>query len=491
MRYTYIIILLFMFFACNRNEDDSFQPGKEANADKEVVSHISVEIQGFGTSSTRAEGNDGEGLSLEGYDWFHPELSPYDTPDDLFPKKFVEGSRLFISQKSSSIDPSFPADWESKSYNNFYVYQYKEDNDGASWEGGYNFVPYYEDKYQIDWRKIRDYGSDGNAFKFYALFFPSNTPYTEHAETKRWNVGQWQSNYASEALYNYDIMGGYHATPSLYSRMRFKLYHLLCYVRVTLYVPTVEFDVDDKGNATGTYTGFGDNAFEDNNGGYGGTKGQPGIYIGNNSAIMGNGGNKMVAAHYYIDYSAARSSDSDAPLVKPDYKAVSNATNPAWIAMYLHREFDGTGNNGDSPEFWIDRTEFMDVPDKEKDENGRAMEKVRRYEFSAYIPPQDLSKMYGSDNPKKTIFFLTLKTLGAPHLDGDNNSTQPSDGTYKHFSYTETGNSSKGYNVQFNQGTIQHFYLYVPRSGNKTITIKANVLPWQETVTDMTVTEQE
>ena len=455
MKYAYLAILAILFSACSR--DGSPFDGDAERVGEETVTSVSVQTQGFKGAAARTD--DGS------YDW--QQDPKYNTPDDLFPKQFVQDeSLLFIAQKTPQISPVFPTDWTDKEkYRNLYVYKYQENSD-ANWDEEYNFVTDSRSR-PIDWSTIRSNGSDGNAFKFFAMYFPGGTPQP--------SVSQWQSNASMTALSACDVLGAYHATPSLYSRMRFKLYHLMCYVRVTLYVPVVEPVYGDDGLPVG-YSGFDTNAFEDNNSSFGGTRGQPGCYI-------GSGGTKVIAIRYKVDYTANRSSDNEAPLIVPDY--TTDSSNPAGVSMYLHREFGVDNENGASEILEIDKSLFMnDVPEKER------FEKVRRYEFSAYIPTQDESWLYNkSYNPDKNLFYMTLKTPGSPPLTGGSD-TQPSDGTYKHFYFTANYLKLQDHSVVFTQGTLQHFYLYVPRSGNNTITIRANVVPWTEVSTDMTVTEQ-
>ena len=481
------------------NEEPGEEQGELITDDNGTVDMITVTMPGFsvGFNTTRAEGEQ-TNVPLEGYDWAHPEKSPYDTPDNLFPKEFVEGkenetigdgSLLYIAQYNSSTSPKFPGDvakngdeWNFENikdnYPNIYIYRYQA-NPNATWQHEYNFIPHEKSK-AIDWRSVRQFGSDGNAFKFYAYFFPGGKPSqadSSDGKKRYWHVGQWQSTYDYSNNWSKDIFGAYHATPSLYSRMRFKLFHLMCYVRVTLYVPVEEpiYDTKDDSTVIG-YSGFGDNAFENNDGSFGGSKGQPGIYIGERSP-------KVLAIVYNVNYSANPTSDT-APLVTPGYASdgYNTSSNPASVNMYLHRELDGVGKNGESEIFEIDISKFK----KSLDKDEKPKERVRRYEFSGIIPPQLQSKILSSDN--SNILTLILKTFGTPPYDEDDTSNK--EGTKMYYLKPSSLNLKKG-DISFSQGELMHYYLYVPRSGNNTLVIKANVLPWEHTVTDMTVIEDE
>ena len=512
MRYWYYTTLAVMLIvSCSRTGSEPSQPD-EAEEKSDIVDMITVSMGGYGNGATRSY----EDIPLDDYDWMKPDEHPVDTPHDLFPKKFEEDSKIYIIQKTPSSSTKFPAteenSWETgalkaKYGNIMSIYTYKH-NPNADWDKEYNFVPDTDDS-ALNWKTVRNNGSDGNAYKFYAYFFPvdNRTLSQKLDRNPDWSLnslttgdmtlktGQWQSISQIDDLRSLDVMGAYHATPSLYSRMRLKFHHLMCYVRVTLYVPVVQprYNRDDpqyKGDLPDEivgYTGFDDNAFE-NNDNFSSTKGQPGVYIGSGggAGITGLGGSKVVSINYVIDYNKVLNSNEDAPSVSPVYGGTSS--NPAGVSLYLHRELyakdSGNDISGASPVFTIDKEELGISYSGDDDR----YDEVRRYEFSGYIPTQIGDRLYNnSNNPKKNIFYMTLKTPGTPPLDGKD-TTMPTDGTYKYFTFKGT-NSNGTANINFEQGNLMHFYLYVPRSGNTTIAIKANILPWQATVTDMTVAE--
>lgn len=414
----------------------------------------------------------------------------YNTPDNMLPggdeEEFPKDGRLFIAQITPTRTPNFPTNWEKgRKYDNLWVYK-KTDAAGADWDSGYNFVPFDADFSKLDWKTVKNQGSLGNAFSFYAMYYPGGYPIAQ--------VKQQQSIWPIDTIKSLDIMGAYHSTPSLYSRMRFRFFHLMSYVRVTLYVPDVQLRYDKDGNPVG-YDGFGKKAFNPAPD-QGVTNGRPLVYVTSIPARESvHAGNKSLYLGFNVDWRANRSSDNEGPLLYGNGSL-------GHIAMYFHRDFDydirtdmegftkghvdtewgaylTEEGNSDSDVFEIDLSAFNIESDK-------PIQRVRRYEFSAILPPQSIAS-------SKNLLRFILATPGVDELpEGDKYQGSTSQGTYKEFTFSAQDSKLEIVNgqVSLTSGSLQHFYLYVPRSGNKTIVMKANVLPWKYTQTDMTVTEE-
>lgn len=159
--------------------------------------------------------NSGTGLDPIGY-YFHPGQSV-----------------LLISQRGENFEP-----FSSVNTAGIYKYTYYV-NDEADWDYGYNFEPY--DGNALDWETIKNYQFQGN-YGFGALFYPieNNTVTSVMAD---------QSDYNN--FLRSDILGTYHLTSQLKSRLRFRLFHLMACMDVKLWVP--EWNPEDN-------TGFDDNA---------------------------------------------------------------------------------------------------------------------------------------------------------------------------------------------------------------------------------------
>lgn len=232
---------------------------------------------------------------------------------------FKEGDKLYISQMGASTDPDIKG--------TPYIYEYHENKD-AKWEDNENFSP-IPDKSAIDWTTVKGFGSVGNTFSFYAMHFPIDNEVKFSVE---------QNQRTKEDFMKSDIMGAYHATSSLYTRLRFRLFHLMVYLKVTLYVPVYE-DTQDGSNIS--YSGFYKDAVQ-------------GAFVMN--------------AHtgFSIEWRANRSSDTEAPLTQP-------AGGKANIAMF------GPLSNEEETE--IEVKKYYTKEDLGTD-------RVRVYNFSVLFPAQ-------------------------------------------------------------------------------------------------------
>ena len=382
-----------------------------------------------------------------------------DDEEDILTEDFSEGSILYISQMGTSETPNFPnghSATNTQQPKNLYAYGWSEDNDtSADWNAGYNFKS-ITDYNPIEWNIIKSYGNVGNAFSLYAMYFPGD-------QKVRFNVEDDQTVKAN--FMKSDIMGAYHATSSLYTRLRFRLFHLMVYLRVTLYVPVYRDGLSED-NKEMKYSGFKPTTGDGEN--------IPTVYVMN--ACTG----------FNIEWRANRSSDTEAPLTQP------NGNSKADIKMYSHSSNAG---KKDSDIDYINVSDYLsdyyngnsfpgECECEHKDGNscevcgcqlkedetcsGCGCDKVYVYNFSVLFPAQD----FGDNN-------LLCFALQAP------------DGSKKYYYFHGSQIVGESGNYSLTQGTLQHLYLYLPRTTNETILVGANILPWADAVTDMTVTKQE
>ena len=332
--------------------------------------------------------------------------------------KFEAGDLLYFSQLIQSESPNF-TDLDNENHP-LYVYKYNEK--GANWSEGYNFE-YTDNRKIFDWDTVASLGSVGNAFSLFAFYFPTNRETMTnpsscfHVEADQQGT---TDKYDKSNFMKSDIMGAYHATSSLYTRMRFRLFHLMVYLKVTIYVPVYE---DSDSDDSYSYSGFKEGALKD--------------------AFVMN-----AYTDFKIEWQANRSSDTEAPLTQTD----GNKSN---IKMYRHM--------ADETQI-IEDFNVEDYYTKEK----FGTDKVRAYTFSVLFPSQQFS-----DN------FLCFKLL-AP-----NNETMK----YYYFSSSQIIDGADNGKYGLTQGTLQELHLYLPRMTNETVLVGANILPWFDANTDMTVTK--
>ena len=356
-----------------------------------------------------------------------------DIEDMTAENKFIDGkSLLYISQAGTIINPNFTGDKSSDNdlyNNNLYRYVYSE-NSSADWNSGYNFTVFTteEGSNPVKWRDIRDRGSVGNAFKLYALHFPVENTVRFRVEKNQQELEDFRKS---------DIMGAYHATSSLYSRLRFRLYHLMVYLRVTLYVPVYLEPANDNSQSTGFDAGAVKNAFLRN-----------------------------VITDFDIDWRASRSSDNDAPFVFTDNKMHEVAD---YVFMYAHE----SNKEEDAPI----RTIRINVGDFYGQGSGE--DEVYVYNFSVLIPPQ---KIENND----AFMQFQLLPAGSDDSEFDKDKTQ-----LKNYVFRTNQLMSGSNDFQLTQGSLSHLKLYLPRKGNDVILVGADIIDWTDASSDMTVTKQE
>lgn len=180
--------------------------------------------------------------------------------EEIYDTEFKPGkSTLYVSQRTRLEQPFKPS---SDGTTNVYTYIFY-DNKNANWDEGYNFAAYTDEDFKdlpadenpnaLNWDDVGRKGSVGNGFALYALYYPGREYgiIEDNYETR--SVKTDQSSFAN--LMSSDIMGAYHSTSALYSRVRFRLYHMMVYVKVNLYVPVYKPTRKDEKESE-VYSGY-------------------------------------------------------------------------------------------------------------------------------------------------------------------------------------------------------------------------------------------
>ena len=256
------------------------------------------------------------------------------TLDPLSDYFVMNSSLLLISQRTNYVSISFEDKNSDGSKNELlykYVWEGKEANEESSgntpdWESGYNFKPLSAWRNPMNWSNVMARGAFGNSFAFGAIYYPVENQSRSDIETDQSTLNNLKKS---------NILGAYHLTDKLYERFRFRLYHLMACMKVTILVPGVDPDDQTKGynvrNINGTMLGL----------------------------------NK----DFTIDWGARGSEEP--PILKAD----ETVTTVADIKMYLQP------SDGERVEEEWDLSNFG--------LEGNAM--VRKYTFMALFPPQTLS----------------------------------------------------------------------------------------------------
>lgn len=153
-------------------------------------------------------------------------------------------SVLLIAQRTNSHSISF--DDYNGDIKNGYLFKYVWDGkeakpmDGGetpTWEAGYNFKNFGGWDNPLNWTKVISNGALGSSYAFGTLYYPIDNE-------QRNSIEEDQST--TEGLGKSNLLGGYHLTESLYERFRFRLYHLMACIRVTILVPAKTENDDPK-----------------------------------------------------------------------------------------------------------------------------------------------------------------------------------------------------------------------------------------------------
>lgn len=353
-----------------------------------------------------------------------PGIELYDSETDnsapIIISQFQENDLLYFSQMPQAGSPNFE-DWTEETLNYMYVYKYVPD-DEASWADGYNFAV-VDGRMGFNWDNVLAVGPSGNAFKFFAFHFPVGQQPVWSVQTDQ--TGSNGDPFATDNFMKSDIMGAYHSTSAIFTRMRFRLFHLMTYLMVKIYVPVYDGTSADYNDQS--YSGFNPGAMK-------------GAYVLNAST------------DFKIEWAAAKSSDSEAPLVQADETKPKNN-----IKMYRH-------NIDSDTEKTIDVTPYYGGQVDGITDN---QDRVRTYQFSVLFPTQNFTGDF-------LCFALTT----------------PGGDTKYYYFRGEQIVGAEGTSFGLTQGTLQELELYLPRKTNQTVVVGAKILPWKNAETDMTVNKQ-
>lgn len=451
--------------SCSKGEE-----GPDVDPESRYVQEISV----FKAARTAA-----------GSDSDDEKPAPYDG-EEIFDVDFAAGtSMLYISQRTRYMNP-FQQD--NKTYK--YVYF---NSPNASWEEGFNFKAFEDVGFDpttqvnpnsLNWDEVGSKGSVGNGFALYAMYYPNQIDGTREVALDQSRL---------EDLRSSDILGAYHSTSALYSRVRFQLHHLMVYFKVNLYVPVFEetFKTETKEPETQGYSGYTAESLVD-------------------ALIM------QVCPTFTIDWAASISSEGS-----PAVNLPANYANDLHdIRMYSHAhagdgyeiedetagdgktragdedgDGDGDGEGGDvvepepEPETEgairpvkktrIDIAQFLpkdlvNIQPLDPAEDGCIYDNVYVYSFSVIVPAQYAD--FTSQNPGFLKFAFK----------------RPSTKTDKNYFFSSGFSSNnQGSVLEPNKGTLQVLNLYLPRKGDEVILIGAEIQDWTDVDTDMNLQPSE
>ena len=184
-------------------------------------------------SSCENEEGDAVNLSTDDAIKFDISIVTRDTHDpealEKYDDFFVDGvSCVYLSQRADHVPIDF-----SEDSNNLYKYVYKK-NPEANWETGFNFSPVTD---ALDWGKIIDNGQFAQVYAFAIMFFPRGA---DNAAYPYYQVGADQSQ--ADNFMEWDLLAGYHRAEKLRERLRFQLKHVLCRLKVNLYIPVLDVE---------------------------------------------------------------------------------------------------------------------------------------------------------------------------------------------------------------------------------------------------------
>ena len=305
------------------------------------------------------------------------------------------------------------------------IFSYRFDSklaEGSGWDidDTYNFTPYNQ-KTPLQWTRIGANSLDGG-FQLFSLHFPLEEKVSLSKDEYgglRFKVMEDQSTL--DNLQRSDILGAYHSMDKLYQRLRFRLHHMMTYVRIRLYVPVF----DQQKN-----TGYREGALL--------------------SATLNN-----VTPEFAIEWNAGRDPDTQGP-------KVSALSGEGEIKMYLHPLEDGMTEH---PVIELNG-EYLRDGYFDQGLNGEP-DKVRVYDFSVIIPEQ--RGTVGEDGQESN--FTSTNFL--------NFAFRTNSGAVTTYYFNQAfSNNKDDSQLDMTQGKYQYLQLYVPRVGNKIIYLGATVKPW-------------
>lgn len=425
------------------------------------------------TRATRAVGEDADGDD-ENTTGDETPAAPYDG-EDIFDTEFIENeSVLYVSQRTRTKLP-FAENNQTYKYI-YYTSQY------ATWEEGYNFKPSsegYDPETEINpnalnWEQVGKNGSVGNGFALYAMYYPGQVD-------KVRRVGIDQSTLSE--LKNSDILAAYHSTSALYSRVRFKLHHLMVYFKINLFVPVFGETEKTEGGKL-------------ENQGFSGYTAQSLV-----DALVIN-----ACPDFTVDWSANISSEASPAVNIPDnYK--NSLTD---IRMYSHghvgdemKDETVPGPTPDEPEMASTR-DANDNPEETVDYQIRPIKKTR-IEISQFLPPDmiNIQPMDPAEDGKlyDEVFQYSFSVIIPAQYPDFTSQTpgflkfafkRPSTNTDKNY-YFSSGFSSNSQTsvLEPTKGSLQVLNLYLPRKGDEVILVGAEIKEWDNVQSDMNLPQKD
>lgn len=302
--------------------------------------------------ATRADGDEGDGGEGETETPENPGIPTTPAPDyPSLTEYFVDGtSVILISQRGDRMSLDFNDEVPSQTdpsilvpNRNLYKYVYYTNPD-ANWDQGYNFQPYGNNA--LDWVYMESERLNGE-YALGALYYPGGvTVYNE--------VQEDQSIYNN--LLKSNILGAWHRTNLFHDRIRFRFYHLMSAIRVTLLIPA--WDSTDN-------TGFGEDAAQ--------------------SAQL-----LKIKKAFNIDFPVASTEE-------PPTLQVTEAPETYDINMYL----DEVSNDVEEINL---KDIYYEFPDK--------IEKIRRVTFTVLLPVQQLT----SDGPAMRFWLKSMSDVDISYV---------------------------------------------------------------------------
>ena len=440
--YIFLIVISFLVSSCRDNDS---QPSLNQNGENVIESiYISISSRGDddpGSSDGNTDGDnqdndndDDNGNNEEddnddrddneGEEEELTTIEPFKIPFDI---SFDSQSVVFVSQKTDRTNPF-------RTQSDIYPYKYKVEYDQTKdpendWydENVYNFTPRSTTN-PLEWFKIGNTGSYLNGYGLYALYFPLQTEMTWEQENDNilYSVAKDQTDWND--LVKSDILGAYHSTATLFSRLTFRMFHLMTYIGVRLYVPVYD---------PVTKTGYYDSSLS--------------------GAYVENANNK-----FSIEWNQVVTSDYSGPKVQSPVSTDK-------IKMYLHpvsEEFT------ERPIIPIKYTDY--VYDGYLDQGlENNIDHVRVYDFSVLVPMQE-----SFDNNNDGEVSQELPDLLSFWLQGNSGADNI---YYFKQSYVKNDEETGKQNViKLDQGAFQYLELYLPRVGNKVVFMGGHINKWDE-----------
>ena len=454
-KYGFLLLAGVVAFSCAKESADAGIP-ESPYLEKLTVSRAALAIPGDEEDDTDTDTGSGSDTN--------PEPPKYNG-EDVFDLDFKPGDIIYVSQRTRR---NFPF---SKDENgNATIYEYQHYTSDANWEDGYNFRPESMEK-ALDWEKVRERGSVGNGFVLCAMYYPG--------EGKEGTRAVPRDQRLLTNLLRADIQAAYHSTSALYSRVRFKLYHVMNYFKINLYVPV--FKETGKDGEDKLFSGY-----------------TPGSLI--------NAWVKNACPEFQINWSGNISSDTS-PGVD-----IENEGHKENIAMYSHGHAAVGDNSGSDEKQSFAYITRVDEPESAYEDPGdpvpensewvtiRPLGEPISINVKEFLP-DELAKIQplptepdGSmlDDVYRFSFSVIIPAQPAAF-------TNQFPG-WLQFQFKEPTETTKNYyfNSQFVQngtlqatkGTLQIMNLYLPRKGDEVILINADIKPWTDVETDMNLPEK-